>query len=165
MAQPSPVETGWCAVDNTFGPGATACRGGFDFTLLFEESILSILPSALFLLIVPNRLLHVCRGSKKVRRSTLQILKLASLRYVPPTFNMILMNWVPGQRNCISLSADRATCSMGEAWPFENSAISSGRNICCPRCCSDWAYVIFLSQSLRPSVYHPASLPIYHPAI
>ena len=62
--------------------------------ITFEESILSILPSALFLLIVPNRLLHVYRGSKKVRRSTLQILKLVSFWR---TFNtrILLSHGVP----------------------------------------------------------------------
>jgi hypothetical protein len=78
MAQPSPVQEGWYAVDNTFGPAATDCRGNFDFTLLFEESVLSILPSALFLLIVPYRFLHIYRGSRKVRRSVLQTVKLVS---------------------------------------------------------------------------------------
>ena len=80
MARPSPAQEGWCAVDNSFGPAATDCRGNFDFTLLFEELILSILPSALFLLIVPYRFLHVYRGPRKVRRSLLQIVKLVSSR-------------------------------------------------------------------------------------
>lgn len=33
--------------DNVFGPRVAFCRDGFDFTLLFEQSILSALPSAL----------------------------------------------------------------------------------------------------------------------
>jgi hypothetical protein len=33
------------AVEDTFGPAvASSCVGGFDFTLLFEESILTVLP-------------------------------------------------------------------------------------------------------------------------
>lgn len=45
------------AADRHFGPSIDArCRGGFDFTLTFEQSILSIAPSALLLLIVPFRL-------------------------------------------------------------------------------------------------------------
>ncbi|PWY69102.1 multidrug resistance protein MDR [Aspergillus heteromorphus CBS 117.55] len=35
--------------DNLFGPQVKHCRGDFDFTLLFEECFLSIVPSALFL--------------------------------------------------------------------------------------------------------------------
>ncbi|KAI5195395.1 putative ABC transporter [Aureobasidium subglaciale] len=46
-----------CAVgcsDDSFGPAS--CARSFDFTLTFEQSILSILPSALLLLAVPPRL-------------------------------------------------------------------------------------------------------------
>jgi hypothetical protein len=43
--------------DNAFGPSInSACRSGFDFTLTFEQSVLSILPSALLLLLTPLRL-------------------------------------------------------------------------------------------------------------
>ncbi|EAQ84525.1 hypothetical protein CHGG_08539 [Chaetomium globosum CBS 148.51] len=38
------------AVDNTWGPSAGPCRGGLDFTLTFEESILSLLPAALLII-------------------------------------------------------------------------------------------------------------------
>ncbi|RAK99259.1 P-loop containing nucleoside triphosphate hydrolase protein [Aspergillus ibericus CBS 121593] len=43
------------AADNTFGP-VFPCPATFDFTLLFEQSILSIGPSALFLLLVAGRI-------------------------------------------------------------------------------------------------------------
>ncbi|GAQ47010.1 hypothetical protein ASPNIDRAFT_189460 [Aspergillus niger] len=43
------------AADNSFGP-VVACPAAFDFTLLFEQSILSIAPSAIFLLLVPWRI-------------------------------------------------------------------------------------------------------------
>ena len=57
-------------IDNTFGPYAGACRGGFDFTLLFEESILSILPLALLLIVVPFRISYLVRRTIKVNPST-----------------------------------------------------------------------------------------------
>ena len=42
--------------DNTFGPAIDpSCRGGFDFTLLFEQCIFTILPCSLFLIAVPVR--------------------------------------------------------------------------------------------------------------
>ena len=41
--------------DDKFGPQVTNCRGGFDFTLLFEECCLSIVPSALLLMALPFR--------------------------------------------------------------------------------------------------------------
>lgn len=50
--------------DNVFGPAvASPCRRGFDFTLLFEQSILSIAPSSIFLLLVPLRLFWLYRSS------------------------------------------------------------------------------------------------------
>lgn len=48
-----------------FGPAATE---HFDFTPLFEDSILSILPSALFLCVLPVRLWVLGRESRKVAR-------------------------------------------------------------------------------------------------
>jgi len=42
--------------DAAFGPViASSCRSGFDFTLMFEQSILSIGPAALLLLAIPWR--------------------------------------------------------------------------------------------------------------
>lgn len=41
--------------DNGFGPQVNHCRGGFDFTLLFEECFFSIVPSVLLLLALPIR--------------------------------------------------------------------------------------------------------------
>lgn len=63
-------------VDDTFGPYAHGCRGGFDFTLLFEEAILSILPLALLLIIIPFRISYLVRRTIKVNRSLLLPTKL-----------------------------------------------------------------------------------------
>jgi ATP-binding cassette subfamily C (CFTR/MRP) protein 1 len=57
------------AADNAFGPAIpSACRSGFDFTLMFEQSILSILPSALLLLLTPVRLYALYGESVKTVR-------------------------------------------------------------------------------------------------
>jgi len=63
-------------VDNTFGPYAGGCRGGFDFTLLFEEGILSILPLALLLIIIPFRISYLVPRTIKVDSSLLLPTKL-----------------------------------------------------------------------------------------
>lgn len=44
-----------CQNDSSFGPAVTGCRGDFDFTIFFEATILSTLPSALFILLAPWR--------------------------------------------------------------------------------------------------------------
>lgn len=41
---------GACLSDTTFGPFISGCRDDFDFTLLFEETILTIVPAACFIL-------------------------------------------------------------------------------------------------------------------
>ncbi|KAF2488718.1 putative multidrug resistance protein [Lophium mytilinum] len=56
--------------DNVFGPVVSpVCRHGFDFTLLFEQSILSIGPSSIFLLLVPLRLFWLYRSKTTARPS------------------------------------------------------------------------------------------------
>lgn len=57
--------------DNLFGPALRGNNVGFDFTLRFERSILSILPSALFLLYVPLRVYWLRKERKKTEWSLL----------------------------------------------------------------------------------------------
>jgi ATP-binding cassette, subfamily C (CFTR/MRP), member 1 len=66
-------------LDDTFGPHATNCRGGFDFTLQFEETILSLSPLAILLLIAPLRIFYLFKKEKKVDKSPLLALKLVCL--------------------------------------------------------------------------------------
>jgi hypothetical protein len=70
--------TSSCAVvDNSFGPHAGDCRGGFDLTLLFEESILVLPLLSLLLLAAPGRLVYLLRkGGVKVERNYLLHSKL-----------------------------------------------------------------------------------------
>jgi hypothetical protein len=70
--------------DNSFGPFIDfPGKVPFDFTLLFEETILSILPSALFLLLVPPRILRLWRTPRKVTGSYLQTTKIVGLQICP----------------------------------------------------------------------------------
>ncbi|PYH92309.1 multidrug resistance-associated protein [Aspergillus ellipticus CBS 707.79] len=76
MASPPPPSL--CR-DNWLGPVLTnsSCRGGFDFTVLFEASFLTITPAACFLLLVPLRLLHLTKQSPKVHTSIIHVVALA----------------------------------------------------------------------------------------
>lgn len=58
---------------DTFGPTVPVA---FDFTLLFEDTILSILPSALLLFVLPLRILSLRGKPRKVARSLLYENKL-----------------------------------------------------------------------------------------
>ncbi|KAF7713845.1 Uncharacterized protein PECH_000838 [Penicillium ucsense] len=57
--------------DSRFGPFilTSDCRGGFDFTILFESSILNVLPAACFLVLVLARLYYLSKQSVKVSSS------------------------------------------------------------------------------------------------
>jgi ATP-binding cassette subfamily C (CFTR/MRP) protein 1 len=64
------------AFDDTFGPGVQGCRDNFDFTLLFEQSVMSIGPSILFLLFFSIRIWQLYRQDAKVLSSLLSWMKL-----------------------------------------------------------------------------------------
>lgn len=70
-----------CArLDDSFGPHAGDCRGGFDFTLLFEETILTLLPLGLLLFVLPPRVWFLLKRSKKVAAGNhLAAVKLVSM--------------------------------------------------------------------------------------
>lgn len=78
------------SVDNTFGPWAGPdVRGGFDFTLLFEESILSLLPIIIVLLVAPFRIFYLFKKENKLSTSKLLFTKLVC--YYPPYNAMFLV--------------------------------------------------------------------------
>ena len=70
--------TGCAVIDRSFGPYAQNCRGGFDFTVLFEESILTLAPMGFVFLISPFRIVHLLKREKKVVPNALSTLKLVS---------------------------------------------------------------------------------------
>ncbi|PVH74356.1 ABC transporter-like protein [Cadophora sp. DSE1049] len=68
------------AFDNNFGPFLQVPgKETFDFTLLFEETILSIGPSALLLLFIPPRIFCLWKSPRKVTGSHLQTTKITLL--------------------------------------------------------------------------------------
>lgn len=55
------------ASENVFGPQAPQCYGGYDFTLLFEESIMTVGPIGLLFLCLPFRFLQLCQRRPRDR--------------------------------------------------------------------------------------------------
>ncbi|KAI9691968.1 MAG: hypothetical protein M1820_009646 [Bogoriella megaspora] len=82
-----------CQSDGSFGPGIGSCRGGFDFTLLFEDSILGLLPQALLLLLAPIRLKTLIKRHTRVtRQSTLGVCKLfVGALYAAAAFTLLVL--------------------------------------------------------------------------
>ncbi|KAJ5198318.1 Cyclic peptide transporter [Penicillium cinerascens] len=63
-----------------FGPLVhSSCLGGFDFTLLFEESVLTILPAIIACLLLGVRICSLQGRSRKVKRSWLYVAKLTTI--------------------------------------------------------------------------------------
>ncbi|KAK0368673.1 ABC transporter [Colletotrichum limetticola] len=65
--------------DDQFGPRIDYNCRHFDFTLLFEDAIFHILPSAVFLLLIPFRIFSIARTPVKVATYRLALCKLALL--------------------------------------------------------------------------------------
>ncbi|KAL3480238.1 P-loop containing nucleoside triphosphate hydrolase protein [Aspergillus californicus] len=63
--------------DSSLHPVPPSCRGGFDFSLLFEEVILGVLPLAIIVLILPWRIWHLFQKPRKVVPSTLEYIKFS----------------------------------------------------------------------------------------
>ncbi|KAF7515463.1 hypothetical protein G7054_g14560 [Neopestalotiopsis clavispora] len=60
--------------ESSIGPAAP---NRFDFTLVFESIVLSIVPSTLFFIIAPQRLFWLIKQPRKVTRSSRSVLKVA----------------------------------------------------------------------------------------
>jgi len=58
--------------DGAFGPQVQSCRDDFDFTLLFEQSIFSIAPTALLMLVSVPRIFQLHRRTIKTTPTPLR---------------------------------------------------------------------------------------------
>ncbi|KAJ5698548.1 hypothetical protein N7462_000553 [Penicillium macrosclerotiorum] len=65
-------------LDNTVRIGTGSCRGGFDFSLLFEEIVLEILPIVLILILIPVRIWQLSQKRRKVVSSWILPVKMAA---------------------------------------------------------------------------------------
>ncbi|KAI0121749.1 hypothetical protein BJ170DRAFT_137603 [Xylariales sp. AK1849] len=82
---PANLDSNWsqpgCSllVDDDFGPAVDHCARSFDFTLLFEETILSILPSSIFLVLALFRIAVLRTRKSKVEGYFYRTVKLSIL--------------------------------------------------------------------------------------
>ncbi|KAF5879184.1 putative abc multidrug protein [Botrytis fragariae] len=84
--------------DGNFGPFyKVPGKATFDFTLLFEETILSIVPSVLLLFLVPPRIQHLWKSPRKVIRSHILTTKviLLSIFSILQIVNVITISHSP----------------------------------------------------------------------
>ncbi|KAK1450990.1 ABC transporter [Colletotrichum cuscutae] len=82
-------------LDNSLGPWAgELCRGGFDFTLFFEEAILAVPLQSLLLLLLPTCALRLATSDVKVVPSTLRWLKASASISLAALNFVLLILWV-----------------------------------------------------------------------
>jgi len=86
--------TAECATDASFGPAVGACRGGFDFTLAFEDIMLGLVPQASLLLLAPLRLATLSRRRGKLAQSShLGFLKIVATLLYSVSSVLLLIFW------------------------------------------------------------------------
>ncbi|KAL0782331.1 hypothetical protein CaCOL14_000237 [Colletotrichum acutatum] len=90
-------------LDNSLGPWAgELCRGGFDFTLFFEEVILAVPLQSLLLLLLPTCALRLARSDVKVVPSTLRWFKAsASISLAALNFALLIL-WITAPSTTIT---------------------------------------------------------------
>jgi hypothetical protein len=70
-------------LDNVFGPSVNSCRRNFDFTLLFEQLILTTLLSAITLVLVGARFWQLRSATQKINDLIRLVAKLVPTLTLP----------------------------------------------------------------------------------
>ncbi|KAJ5435683.1 ABC transporter integral membrane type 1 [Penicillium cf. griseofulvum] len=104
--------------ENAFGP-ASHLRP-FDFTMTFEQAILSIIPSTILLLAAPARLLHLSRCQRKTRPEHDYFLKLVAASINFALHLSLLVLW------SVSVASPTSTSIPSAALSLANSIIIIG---------------------------------------
>ena len=80
-------------LDDSFGPTVHGCRGDFDFTLLFEQSFLSVAPSSLLILLAVARIWSLRSRKREVGGTAFQLGKIAAIACYGAVQIAILVLW------------------------------------------------------------------------
>ncbi|KAL9488539.1 hypothetical protein ACSS6W_000816 [Trichoderma asperelloides] len=96
--------------DAAFGPVVDApCRDGFDFTLVFEQSILVLLPAAMLVLVAPLRFLQLRKSPVKVTGHASRMMKLSVAGCLAALQLVLIALWAthhgPARLNSVSVAA------------------------------------------------------------
>ncbi|KLO97907.1 multidrug resistance-associated protein [Fusarium fujikuroi] len=110
------------SLDASFGPFVgPECRDGFDFTLVFEQSILVLSPAALLLILAPVRLFRLRNVPVKVTGHRLRTVKLALIALLAVLHLMLVVLWAIRPSNsrldrvsvaaaCVSFASSLMSC-------------------------------------------------------
>lgn len=100
--------------DNSFRIPVRSCRDGFDFSLLFEETILGVLPLGLVLIIASYRLYQLFRKQRKVVTSWLLWAKLTTWALLAIIHLVLIALWaLPAANRTQASIAANAVLTVG----------------------------------------------------
>lgn len=101
--------------DGSLGPIVqNSCRGGFDFTVQFEELVLAILPTAIFLLLFPFRAFALLRRRITARRNGLYVAKLVTIgAYIGLQATLLAQFARLGHRSSASIASTTLSLTSG----------------------------------------------------
>ncbi|GCB19936.1 multidrug resistance-associated protein 1 [Aspergillus awamori] len=101
------------ASEDAFGPQARACYGGYDFTLLFEESVMTIGPIGLLLLCLFPRVVYLYRKSlRDGSKDGAYTAKLISYGWFAAIQTAILVSWTSGDEPTTRTTVPAAALSL-----------------------------------------------------
>ncbi|EMT60451.1 Multidrug resistance-associated protein 1 [Fusarium odoratissimum] len=115
------------SVDASFGPFVgPECRDGFDFTLVFEQSILVLSPAALLLILAPVRLFRLRNVPVKVTGYRFRTVKLALIALLAVLHLVLVVLWATRPSNsrldrvsvaaaCVSFASSLMSCVLSRA--------------------------------------------------
>ncbi|ETS84643.1 hypothetical protein PFICI_02668 [Pestalotiopsis fici W106-1] len=118
--------------DASFGPAIQGCRGDFDFTLLFEQTILSILPSSLLVVLGVARLRTLLSHRKReVLGTKFQRFKLVGIVCYGIVQTALLALWAQSSSHQTRVSLASAVLSLVAVFPL--AALSWAEHAYSPR--------------------------------
>ncbi|KAG6184716.1 hypothetical protein E4U36_001748 [Claviceps purpurea] len=94
--------------DSSFGPAVASCHRTFDFTLLFEDLVFGIIPSAVFIVCAAPRFYYLCKSPVVVASSQLHRIKLilaAALVIVQCALLVVQTGHIKSPSTSVSISA------------------------------------------------------------
>ncbi|KAH7248979.1 P-loop containing nucleoside triphosphate hydrolase protein [Fusarium redolens] len=115
------------SIDASFGPFVSPeCRDGFDFTLVFEQSILVLSPAALLLILAPIRLFRLRNVPVKTTGHRLRTVKLALIALLAVLHLVLVVLWATLPSNsrlgrvsvaaaCVSFASSLMSCVLSRA--------------------------------------------------
>ncbi|RBR10554.1 uncharacterized protein FIESC28_09418 [Fusarium coffeatum] len=130
-------------IDASFGPFVPPeCRDGFDFTLVFEQSILVLIPASLLLVIAPFRIFHLRNAPVKVTGHRLRSIKLTLIVLLAVLHLVLVVLWATLLRPsntrldrvsiaaaCVSFASSLMSCILSRAEHAKSARPSSLLNV------------------------------------